>query len=114
MKFFVAFLILIMLSGVAYSFNKYYLEMDYDLYVQTECDPSLESCFVYVDEEAGEEFPYKLIFIKAYAAPECTGTDCPPVECPEGTPYCRVALCDEAIREDFAIADECSLPEMNP
>lgn len=92
------------------SYQKFINDRDFFIFAWVSCDPDVESCFLY-QEEGEEDYPYKVVYRKAYAAPACEGGDCPELECSENEEeqgICYVYLCSEENQSYLEIEDECS------
>ncbi len=81
--------------SAALAFNRYYVDRDYWVYAEVDCDPALHSCFI-GDGETTPNF-YEHMQRKAYAIPACDGwkdeckvLTCAPVESDE---LCSIAYC---------------------
>ena len=116
--FFLVFFGLIAIS-VLVTFFKYFVQKDYYIKAEAECDPYTEKCFVYVcDPETEKDCPedegertsyYKYIEKKAYLIPlvDPNSEDFPGIECQKGENGCREILCDE---KTVAKGEECNDP----
>lgn len=121
MKFkFPLFLVAVIIVGsvIFASFERYYLLKDYWINTEVECDPSIESCFVYkcdseIEECTGNEEDtsyYKNISILASHTPDCDPTvdDCVIKDCKNiEEAYCEVILCDN---EGLEEGEKCMDP----
>jgi len=107
-KFFLIVFFSLVSVVMVVSYYKYMVLNDYYIKIQTDCDPSIETCFVAVCEPSSDtECPsdpalqtqyYKFIEKKAVNIPLCnqSETDCPLLSC-EKNEDCRVIFCDENI-----------------
>lgn len=71
---FSVFFIVIVLSTAA-SYLRFVVNKDYLMSVEVPCDPSVDSCYFYEDEETGEPILFKLIERPAHDLPNCDPSD---------------------------------------
>lgn len=117
--FFVVISVLI-LGTVIMTYYRFFEARDYMVQAQVECDPSEESCFVYVCDPAVDEecvagsledaFYYKLINRLARNAPLCEAdaTTCVTLPCAADEAACSYTLCDMETVED---GETCNDPD---
>ncbi|OGI22497.1 MAG: hypothetical protein A2808_03285 [Candidatus Moranbacteria bacterium RIFCSPHIGHO2_01_FULL_55_24] len=114
-------LIIIFAVSVFYAFLKFFVFRDYMIYAQTECDPSLESCFIYTCDPATEEctgdpeedtWYYNLITKNAQNIAVCdpSAEECEELSCAPGEIGCEVAFCDEELAAEQGEGVTCSNP----
>lgn len=96
---------------------------DYLVQAEVDCDPSLESCFVWEcdteeDECTGnpdeDTWYYKIAYRNAKNIPACNTEDetCEPFVCPEeGEAECSEVLCTSESLEEFHVDTACTVPE---
>ncbi len=94
----VKILILIFILGIFYTvfatYHRFYILRDYYITAEIECDPQINSCFVW--EEDDEIFYYSLIRKKAKNIPFCNPhrEECEELFCEEGEKKCRITFCE--------------------
>jgi hypothetical protein len=99
---------------------KFYVFQDYLIYAETECDPSIESCFVYECDSTLEEctgnpeediYYYKLITKKASYIPVCDPNEeeCEVLTCQPGEEGCEETSCTSELADEQEVY--CSAPE---
>lgn len=112
---FIAIGIVALISFVAL-YIRLYVRQDFNLYAYVDCDPSVESCFIYECDPAYDDWcveepqdpkeniwPYKFFFKSAKDTPKpedancdpVNAQDCPPIECAAGDASCEIT-CDPA------------------
>ena len=107
--------------SVSASYYRYMVLHDYIIEAQIDCDPTLESCFVWVcDLEAGEEctgnededtWYYKYIYRNAKNIPLCDPKEegCDALICPEGGELeCERINCTSESLASYEITGECT------
>ena len=105
---------LILVFFIVLSFRKYFLQMDYVTFLESDCDPTKEQCFIGHCDPAYEEctgleeedtFYFKKIQILAKDIPQCNPEDseCLATVCEENNLKCTQTLCDSNDEES-----ECS------
>ena len=100
-------LLILLIGG---SFYRFVVLRDYYVTYEIDCDPAVESCYVYCEDDECAE-PYYYAYMEKYAAtvyeqcgPDITECDAA-YEClPEDGDDCTVTYCD-------AEEEECSVPE---
>lgn len=109
----------VVVAVIALTYYRVVVRHDYVVSMELDCDPELESCFVYVcdpleDEECSENpdeqiYYYKIINKNARNIVPCglPAEECPAVSCAPGEPECEEILCDEFAE---AAGDVCSKP----
>ena len=119
------FLVLLVLS-VSASYYRFMVLQDYIVSTEVDCDPSIESCFVWIcdPEVDGEEmctgdltedtWYYKIAFRNAMFIPDCDSAEdenCVPFECPvtaeEG---CGEITCTDETVLDYGYEEYCTNP----
>ncbi len=110
----------LMIAGsVGVTFWRIMLKKDYIIEAEADCDPTLETCFIYECDPEEEEctgdpeediWYYKLIKRNAANIPLCDPADenCEALTCPEGEAECEMILCSEETAEEGQI---CNDPE---
>jgi hypothetical protein len=111
--------VLTIAGSVFATYYRYFIKKDYYIEAQTDCDPSMEACFVSVcdpetdpecpQEESERAYYYKLIKKKASSIPLCdpNDPDCLALDCSDKN-VCEETLCDpENPGEDIT----CNNPE---
>jgi hypothetical protein len=111
--------------SVSATFYKTVILQDFIVYNQIDCDPSSESCFVWVCDPAldGEDactgnpeedtWYFKIAYRNAMNVPECAPEDgdCSPFQCPtEGEDGCEEVLCSPEALIEYDLGDECTSP----
>lgn len=103
---------LLIILSVAASYYRFSIIHDYLIYDEFECDPSIDSCFVYCEDESIDcEDAWYYVEVQRYAADlmtYCDGdiTDCDAAyECQLGEDKCEITYCDSEI------SDNCVSPE---
>ncbi len=110
----------IVILSIGVSFFRFFILRDYAIQSQIECDPYVESCFIYVCDPNAEECTgdpiqdtsyYKLIDRNARNIPLCDPNNegCDPLTCLEGEEECYVTFCNAESAEQEAT--ECTDPE---
>lgn len=98
-KFFIFGIIVLMMIIGAIRYDQYVIQRNFILDVNTSCDPTTESCFVWdcdpkTDEEC-DQTPYKKVEILEREAPKCLEEhECENFTC-EGKDSCTVTYCSE-------------------
>lgn len=116
---FIALSVSVALS-VFVSYYRIFIAKDYIIEAQTECDPSVEACFVAVCDPVEEECSenpqedilyYKILQRKAANIPLCDPKEegCRALLCEEGEVDCSEILCDSANTEEGVT---CSDPNL--
>lgn len=120
--FLTVFVSLLVIS-VGITFIRIYVQKDYVIQNQIDCDPYTEKCFIWecdpqssVEGEACTGDPemdiwyYAVAQRKAYMIPDCDPNDenCVPFECLDGEKDCNVTFCDETTKEEQGV--ECNDP----
>lgn len=106
------FLIMIFILGVFYTlgatYYRFYIVRDYNLIAEIECDPSINSCFVWEDED-GEIWYYNLIEKKASNVSVCNPhrEECEELSCEDDEEGCEIIFCDV---NDLDEGEECIGP----
>lgn len=107
---FVTIGVLCVLSVICIGWYRYAYNRDYLLFDKISCDQTKESCFV--EGDGGDLSIYKIIEIKAYAAPVCNPWqgDCPELSC-ENLPQnqCMTYTCSDNAKAQFGIDASCSI-----
>ena len=96
-------LLLVFLSVVS-TYYKTLHEHNYMLLVEVPCDPVLESCYFYKDDQAGEDIFYKTVEKPAYSYPDCNPSDencLESIVCTENEASCSVNTCDSMSENDM-------------
>lgn len=100
-----AFILLLVVLG-AWKYHEFFIERNFTIYNETECDPTEESCFIYgcAEDDECRDYPYKKIEILAAYAPLCdeySQDDCESLSC-EGvsSEYCTEYVCSEDTLEE--------------
>ena len=113
------FVALIVLS-VSASFYKFMVLQDYLVEAQVDCDPSVESCFVWECDATAEEctgnpeediWYFKLAFRNAKNIPLCEplSDTCQQFECPaEGEVQCTEILCNAETLAEYDLGETCT------
>jgi hypothetical protein len=112
--FFLPFVVLIGL--LILSWQKFYVEKDYNIFAIVDCDPLQESCFM-VDECDGGSitenciYSVKIILHNAAATPLCDANidECEPLFCEINNPRCTTILCSEDVIDKVFGATSCSV-----
>ncbi|HOW60794.1 MAG TPA: hypothetical protein P5548_00230 [Candidatus Moranbacteria bacterium] len=120
---FLATFISLIIISVWVTFIRIYVQKDYIIQNQIDCDPTVDACFIWeCDPESTEEgeactgdpemdiWYYAVAQRKANMIPECDPDDenCLPFECLEGEEDCSVTFCDEITKEEQGV--ECNDP----
>jgi hypothetical protein len=118
-KIFLWFFFFLIVGSVAITYYRIIVKRDYIIEAQTDCDPTIEKCFIYHCDPAAEECSgdetqdtsyYKISKRKAYMIPNCDPADenCKPFACGENEKACEEVLCSEQTKQE---TDECNDPE---
>ncbi len=104
----------LILLSVVFTFVRMFITQNYIIEAQIECDPKVESCFVWFCdpeegecEEPNEPYFYKLIIKKAVNFDVCDlrDEDCEEPRCEKGELDCEVINC---IPEEMEDGEVCS------
>lgn len=121
---------LVIIGSVVVSFLRFVVFRDYLIETQVDCDPSVESCFVWecdpLSEEDGEAcsgnpdedtWYYKVIRKNAMNIPVCDPNieECEPLSCAPGEPECEYSLCEEGNEDGVrcSTADDAAIEVMS-
>jgi hypothetical protein len=111
--------------SISATFYKTVILQDFIVYTEIDCDPSTESCFVWVCDPTvdGEDtctgnpeedtWYFKIAYRNAMNVPECAPDDeyCAPFQCPtEGEEGCEEVLCSPETLIEYDLGDECTSP----
>ena len=122
-KILIAVILLLIAGSVAVTYWRIMVKKDYIISAQTDCDPTLENCFVWncnpnsqVEGEACTGDPeediwyYKTIKRKAANIPLCDPNDenCTALTCPENEADCEEIFCTAETKSE---EDICTNPE---
>lgn len=110
---------LLIVGSVGVTFWRIMIKKDYIIEAEADCDPTIETCFIYECDPAAEECTgnpeedtsyYKLIRRNAANIPLCDPNDenCEALTCPEGEVECETVLCSDETKEEGQI---CNDPE---
>ncbi len=106
-------LLIVLIIGIIFSviatYNRIYIQRDYQILAEIDCDPEINSCFVW-EEEDGEIWYYSIIEKKAANIPDCNPhrEECDdPFFCEEGEEDCYEFFCDE---EELEEGEYCAGP----
>ena len=113
-----AFIALVIIAIIGYRYNQYIVHKNFYIDVNTQCDPSVESCFAWdCDPEEDEECdntPYKKVSILSSDAPKCLEEhSCENFTCDSNVELCEIVYCSESVLDEgeiCATADE-EIPE---
>jgi len=104
-------LVLLMVAGATvWKYDTFITNRDFMVYDQISCNPTLESCFVYVCEEGYEECdnsPFKKIEKNAKnitLCPNYNKDSCSALTCLDGEKECTITLCTD---ETLAVGEMC-------
>lgn len=105
----------IIVTGVL-SVYRFYFKKDYLLFIKEPCDPQKEACFVHecdLDDTRCSQLPdnkfyYKILYKLERNIPECSGDQCPEMECGQGEAGCSIYFCSDATLKEFDLSDSCS------
>lgn len=110
-RIFYIILALLLIGSVVTTFVKIVIMKNYQIVAETSCDPAVEACYAYEDEET-ELYFYKLISKKASDIVACEATEeklgCDEeLSCTEGEENCSYTYCDpENLEEGQMCAEE--------
>lgn len=122
-KIFLAVFLLLIVGAVGVTYWRIYIQKDYIIQNQIDCDPTVDACFVWqcdpastVEGEACTGDPdkdtwyYQIAERKAKMIPTCDPNDenCLPFECSEGEKDCSVTFCDDKNKAEQKV--ECNDP----
>ena len=115
---------LLTVFSLVFAFYRYMIKKDYIIQAQTDCDPYMETCFVWECDPAsdvdGEKctgdtendiWYYKLIDRNAGKIPSCDLEDesCEALVCGDNEPECKYTLCNEENKIEME-SEECTDP----
>lgn len=110
---------LLLLGSVTTAFLRYFIFLDYTIKAEIDCDPEVDSCYVYICNPKEEEctgdpeedtWYYKVIYKKAFNFLQCDPNEdenCV-IDCYLGEEDCEIELCDAT---DPVNGQECMTPE---
>lgn len=100
-KILLAIVIALMIYSVWATYDRIYVRRDYQIHAEIECNPEINSCFVWEDEETGEPWYYALIEKSAANIDDCNPhrEECEELSCEEGEENCAVTFCDPGTEE---------------
>lgn len=102
---FLYFLLAGVLIAIIASFYSFYIKKDYDFFVETQCNPEMETCFFRDCENEPDICPsnnlsyYNQYTIKARDFKNCENEDCTEA-CKQGTILCLKTECTESDLQD--------------
>jgi hypothetical protein len=107
-KYFILFLVLILLLVAGYRYKKYIIDKDFIINVSTACNISTERCFIADcspnDDSECDVTPYKKVEILAAVASACLGEHtCENFSC-ESSENCNITYCSE---ENLDVGEKC-------
>lgn len=105
------------LISAGFVYYRFYITQDFQLYAEVDCDPSVESCFIYECDPEWDDWcieepenelknmrPYKIREKSARNTPkpedancDAVAGNCPPLVCEEGDETCFETFCDPAV-----------------
>jgi len=122
--------VVLIIGAVAVTFWRIYIQRDYVITSQIDCDPYTEACFIWkcdpastVEGEACTGDPeadiwyYKIAERNASMIPECdpeTDETCLPFDCLPGEPECEQILCAEGNEDEIPCVDPVQFTIDNP
>lgn len=103
---------------VSASYYRFIVTHDYIIEAEVDCDPTIESCFVWECDPAIEGectgnidddlWYYKFAYRNAKYIPECFDDSCDSFKCSsKDEPGCSEVTCDEVSRLDYGISKSC-------
>jgi hypothetical protein len=106
-KILLQILTIMIIVVVGIEFWRIVIKKDYQIIDWVDCDPNLNSCFVYEDEETGEITNYAVISKKAATIFACNPKTqvCDKLICEEGEEDCEISFCTPA---DSEAGEMCS------
>jgi hypothetical protein len=108
--FWLLLVIIILVSG--FKFNQFFIEKDFTLLVNLDCDPAMERCFALdcssMDDPECDDVPYKKLETWAGNAPSCLlERTCLDFSCPLNDALCSVTYCSS---ENIESWEKCTEP----
>lgn len=95
-QYIILFLIIV---SAGYSFYRYLVKEDFNIYSRVSCDASVENCFIIPCEDGieCESYPYKVVMKNSSSIPDCNAWagECEELFCEEGEVDCQTLLCTE-------------------
>jgi hypothetical protein len=123
-KIFLAVFFFLIIASIGVTFWRIMLKKDYVIQAQTDCDPTIDKCFIWqCDPESTVEgetctgdpetdiWYYQIAKRNASKIPLCdpnTDENCDPWTCEEGEKDCSVTFCDETTKVEQGV--ECNDP----
>lgn len=117
-KILYGFLAAILILSSSASYYRFMVLNDYIVEAQVDCDPTLESCFVWecdpsvesecTGNEEEDTWHFKYAYRNAGNIPECTDDTCSPFECSSANEAdCSEVTCNEDSRQKYEIEHSC-------
>lgn len=94
-KFLLSALLVLIVAVVSITFFRFYVARDYLVISEIECDPEINNCFVWVNDDGEEEY-YAYLEKMAYNIPLCNPhrEECEELSCGENEEECETFFCD--------------------
>lgn len=105
-KILILCLVLFFGISIAAKYYVFFVEQNYLVTAEADCDPGIESCFVWdctVEEDADcDQYPYKYIEISAAHISDCNPyeEECEPLNCTPNDEYCDITYCSDETSGD--------------
>lgn len=108
---------LLIAASVGVTFWRIMIKKDYIIEAEADCDPTLETCFVYECDPEAEECTgdptedisyYKILRRNAANIPLCDPVDenCEALTCPEGEAECEMVLCSDETKTEEDVCND--------
>ncbi len=115
-------LVVFVILSVSATFYKTVILQDFIVYTEVDCDPTIESCFMWTcDPETDEEeactgnleedtWYFKIAYRNAKNVEHCdlNNESCLPFQCSKEEPECREVLCSEESLFEYDLGESCT------
>ena len=101
-------LVLLGIAVTVWGYRVFFIEQNFVVKNVTECDPQVEICFMWCEEECEEDY-YKKIVKNAKNIPDCDSSveECEPLVCSPEEMGCEVIYCSSDTVEE---GEQCTNP----
>src|SRR3989344_9040705 len=94
-KYLIGGFVLICALSAYFGYRTFFIERNFVVENTTECNPSIEICFIWCEEKCEENY-YKKISKKAYNISLCEDSlECKALICEPGEIDCKITYCSE-------------------
>lgn len=108
-KYLIWAFVLLVIAAALWGYKAFIIDRNFVINTTTECDPSIESCFMWCEEGECEEDYYKKITKNASNTPVCNDAveECEPLACGPDEADCEVIQCSV---EELEEGEICTNP----